>query len=137
MRFAGIKLSNYMDSPDYGLQAQQVIKSRGAETRSGQVAAYQVASAEQEGQANLEAAKYGASATKAEGQAAGQSAAFGGIMDGIGTIGSSFIKKPKTPGVNTPDPVGSQGNPSFPSSIPTGSYPGGPAVGGGRIPLNG
>ena len=56
-------------------------------------------------------------------------------MDGIGTIGSSFIKKPKT-GLK-PDPVGSQGNPSFPSSIPTGSYPGGPAVGGGRIPLNG
>ena len=38
------------------------------------VASYQVASAEQEGQANLEAAKYGASATRAEGQAAGNSA---------------------------------------------------------------
>ena len=136
MRFAGIKLSNYMDSPDYGLQAQQVIKSRGAENRAGQVAAYQVASAESEGQANLEAAKYGASATRAEGQAAGNAAAFGGVMDGISTIGSAFIKKPKTPSF-TPDPVGSQGNPSFPSSIPTGSYPGGPAVGGGRIPLNG
>ena len=96
MRFAGIKLSNYMDSPDYGLQAQQVIKSRGAENRAGMVANYQVASAEQEGQANLEAAKYGASATRAEGQAAGNSAIVGGVMDGIGTIGSSFIKKPKT-----------------------------------------
>ena len=135
MRFAGIKLSNYMDSPDYGLQAQQVIKSRGAENRAGMVASWQQKMAESEGQANLEAAKYGASATRAEGQAAGQSAIFGGVMDGIGTIGSSFIKKPKT-GL-TPDPVGSQGNPSFPSSIPTGSYPGGPAVGGGRIPLNG
>lgn len=97
MRFAGIKLSNYMDSPDYGLQAQQVIKSRGAENRAGQVAAYQVASAESEGQANLEAAKYGASATRAQGEAAGNAAAFGGVMDGIGTIGSSFIQRPKTP----------------------------------------
>ena len=97
MRFAGIKLSNYMDSPDYGLQAQQVIKSRGAESRAGQVATWQQAMAESEGQANLEMAKYGASATRAEGQAAGQSATFGGIMDGIGTIGSSFIqRKPKT-----------------------------------------
>ena len=35
------------------------------------------------------------------------------------------------------DPIGSQGNPMFPSDIAPGSFPGGPAMGGGRIPLNG
>lgn len=117
MRFAGIKLSNYMDSPDYGLQAQQVIKSRGAETRAGQVSSFQKASAEQEGAANFEAAQYGASATTAQGEAAGQSAAFGGVMDGIGTIGSSFIQKPKTPAAPTPKPVGPK-TPAFNPATP-------------------
>ena len=35
------------------------------------------------------------------------------------------------------DPVGSQGNPLFPADIAPGSFPGGPAIGGGRMPLNG
>ena len=37
-----------------------------------------------------------------------------------------------------PDPVGSQGNPDFSGlGLGAGEYPGGPAVGGGRIPLAG
>ena len=135
MRFAGIKLSNYMDTPDFGLQAQQSLVSQSQERQAASTATWMGDMAESKGAAEYEMGKAQGQAVAAQGAAAGQASIFGGIMDGIGTFGSAFIKKPNT-GFKA-DPVGSQGNPSFPSSIPTGSYPGGPAVGGGRIPLNG
>ena len=138
MRFAGIKLSNYMDSPDFGLQAMQVSKSQSNERKAEGVASYEQAMAESMGRAQYEGYDAAGQAQVANAESRGNAAAFGGAMDGIGSFAGAVGKKyGNNSGGNTPSPVGSQGNPSFPSSMPPGSFPGGPAIGGGRLPLNG
>ena len=107
MRFAGIKLSNYMDSPDFGIQARQVIRSSSNERKADSQASHMKDMAESQGKAQYEGAQPGQDATRAAGAAAGQSAVMGGITDGIGSIVGGAIKganKPPTLGVDRTDP---------------------------------
>ena len=110
MRFAGIKLSNYMDSPDYGVQARQVIRSSSNERKAEEKSSFMKAMAESQGQAQYEGAQPGQDATRAAGAAAGQSGVMDGIMagvDGVTSIVGGAIKganKAPTVGVDRTDP---------------------------------
>ena len=99
MRFAGIKLSNYMDTPDFGIQAQQGLVSQSQERQAGSKATWMGDMAESKGAADYEIGKAQGQAVGAQGAASGQAAAFGGIMDGIGSIGGAAIKGGKIPGL--------------------------------------
>ena len=138
MRFAGITLANYMDGQDESMMAKTGLQARGMERMSGNKAQYQTEIADLQGELAVAQAKAGASATRAQGQAAGQASMFSGIASGLSSLAGGAIRGANTGGGSFPmDPVGSQGNPSFPTGMQPGTFPGGPAVGGGRIPLNG
>ena len=132
MRFAGIKLSNYMDSPDFTTQARQVVASQSKERQADSTATWMGQMAESKGAADYEMAQAGAASTRAQGAAAGQSAAFGGVMDGIGQIGGAAIKGGKIPGLG-PKPTPSKPTPQLNTGYGSGlsSNPYNPYGGGG------
>ena len=137
MKFAGINLANFMDAEgfDEGLITRNAIDANSKLKRAGMIAKGSLLGAGLKAMADIEMGKLGASATEYAGQQAGNSALFSGIMGGLSGLGSGIIGR-KPPGFG-PDPLGSQGNPMFSSDILPGTIPGGPAIGGGRIPLNG
>ena len=137
MKFAGINLANFMDEEgfDEGLITMNAIDANSRLKRAGMMAKGSLLGSGLKAMADIQAGALGASATEYAGQQAGNAAMFSGIMSGIGSLGAGIIGR-KPPGF-TPDPLGSQGNPIFLSNVLPGTMPGGPAIGGGRIPLNG
>ena len=112
MRFAGIKLSNYMDSPDFGIQARQVIRSSSNERKAEGQSSFMKAMAESQGKAQYEGAQPGQDATRAAGAAAGQAGVMGGIMDGASSLIGGAIKGGKIPGLGD--------TPTYPGTTPEG-----------------
>ena len=140
MRLPGTNLSNYMDSLDHTAIARMGQKTRAAKEQAD------ILAAGTEGKGALITA--GNSAINdimmdANDYAAGQAQQagwfdFGTDMAGlaVGTIGQMDFGNKSGADLYGFDPAGSQGNPFGVGAQPTG-LPGGPAFGGGRVPLNG